>query len=152
MMRFVAIPQNGLPEDPVVSWPVIAADVASSYATFYDVIGHRPPWIGYLAVVGDECVGTCGFKGPPVSNRVEIAYFTFPDFEGRGMATEMARHLIAIAREGGTGLIVAAQTLPLEGASTRILRKLGFEHVATVDHDEDGMIWEWQLAAAEVDL
>jgi RimJ/RimL family protein N-acetyltransferase len=28
-----------------------------------------------------------------VNGRVEIAYFTFPDFEGRGIATEMAKAL-----------------------------------------------------------
>lgn len=42
-------------------------------------------------------VGTCGFKSSPDQGRVEIAYFTFPDFEGRGLATAMAGELLAIA-------------------------------------------------------
>jgi RimJ/RimL family protein N-acetyltransferase len=40
---------------------------------------------------------------------------------------------------------VAAQTLPERNASHRVLEKLGFEAVETVDHPEDGMVLEWQL-------
>ena len=40
---------------------------------------------------------------------------------------------------------MAAQTLPGRNASHRVLENLGFLHVATLDHPEDGTIWEWQL-------
>lgn len=52
-----------------------------------------PPWSGFLAVdrVQSVMVGTCGFKGPPASQRiVDIAYFTFPQFDGRGVAPSWA--------------------------------------------------------------
>lgn len=42
-------------------------------------------------------------------------------------------------------VLIAAQTLPQESASTTILRRLGFALVGTVDHPEDGPVWEWQL-------
>jgi RimJ/RimL family protein N-acetyltransferase len=89
-------------------------------------------------------VGGCGFKGAPADNRVEIAYSTFPDFEGRGLATQMARHLVDIALVTSPGITVAAQTLPEENASTTILRKLGFVFKETLIHPEDGQMWEWE--------
>lgn len=42
-------------------------------------------------------------------------------------------------------VLIAAQTLPQEGASTTILPRLGFTLVGTVDYPEDGPVWEWQL-------
>jgi [ribosomal protein S5]-alanine N-acetyltransferase len=90
-------------------------------------------------------VETCGYKGKPQGGRVEIAYFTFPVFEGRGYASAMAKRLVAIAREHDSSVVVAAQTLPERNASHRVLEKLEFQHVDTIDHPEDGMVWAWQL-------
>jgi RimJ/RimL family protein N-acetyltransferase len=48
-------------------------------------------WGSYLAYDGETPVGTCAFKtAPNAEGAVEIAYFTFPAFEGRGFATTMA--------------------------------------------------------------
>ena len=65
--------------------------------------------------------------------------------EGRGHATQTARALIAIARQAGPTLLIAAQTLSEENASTTILRKPGFRLLGSVHHPEDGEIWEWRL-------
>lgn len=100
------------------------------------------PWIGYLAEEQGVFVGTCAFKTPPVSNEVEIAYFTFPENEGRGVATSMAQSLVDIAAKNGVERI-KAQTLPEKNASTRILEKLGFRFSGQVMHPEDGEVWEW---------
>jgi RimJ/RimL family protein N-acetyltransferase len=91
-----------------------------------------------------SCVGTCGFKSVPRDGRVEIAYFSFPGNEGRGVATRMAAALVEIARGTDARVAVAAQTLPQESASTSVLKKLGFEHVDTLEHPEDGTVWEWR--------
>src|ERR1044071_6302171 len=59
--------------------------------------GASPPWTGYLAVDSTRraVVGTCGYTGPPdVAGQVEIAYFTFPAYEGQGYASGMARRLV----------------------------------------------------------
>ena len=109
------------------------------------------PWLGYLAWYAEpdgspslgEYRGSCAFKSNPVGGRVEIAYFTFPEFEGQGVATAMATGLVEIARAADPTLEVFAQTLPEHGASTAILTRLGFEHVADVVHAEDGRVWEW---------
>jgi RimJ/RimL family protein N-acetyltransferase len=76
---------------------------------------------------------------------VEIAYFTFPSHEGKGVATRMARELLRIARAAPAGEIAAiAHTLPQENASTAILRKLGFHLEGELLHPEDGLVWKWR--------
>jgi RimJ/RimL family protein N-acetyltransferase len=94
-------------------------------------------------VTAGIAVGGGGFKEAPKNGRVEIAYFTVPEFEGRGFASRTARALVAIARQADAGLIITAQTLPVENASTAILRKLGFRLDRTIDHPQDGEVWEW---------
>ncbi|HEY5078225.1 MAG TPA: GNAT family N-acetyltransferase, partial [Opitutaceae bacterium] len=103
------------------------------------------PWVAYLGMERDACVGTCAFTGPPREGRVEIAYFTFPGHEGRGVATRMAGELVAIARTAAPEVLVTAHTLQEEGASTRILRRLGFVLEGPLTHPRDGPIWVWSL-------
>ncbi|MDA0814484.1 MAG: GNAT family N-acetyltransferase [Verrucomicrobia bacterium] len=111
----------------------------------YQRTGFVSPWIGYIGfgLEDDLPVGVCGFKGQPVDSRVEIAYGTAPGHEGKGVATAMAAELVRITRAESENLAVVAQTLPQENASTRILKKLGFQIIGTVDHPED----EWELPA-----
>ena len=107
--------------------------------------GFHPPWVAYLVIDNGRCVGTCAFKGAPRENRVEIAYFTFPECEGQGLATQMAQALADIARAQIPGITVTAQTLPVQNASTHVLTKLGFKRVGTAEDDEVGVVWEWHL-------
>jgi RimJ/RimL family protein N-acetyltransferase len=121
-------------------WPVAmhadALQMCAESKALYDRVGHEPPWICYLAFDGAHLVGACGFVKPLRNGRVEIAYRTFAGFEGRGLATEMARALIDLA----DGEEVVARTRPALDASAAVLRKLGFDLVA-----RDGDQWEWQL-------
>jgi len=105
------------------------------------------PFGCYLA---EDCaarsiVGTCGFKSGPSAGTVEIAYFTFPPYERRGIATQMACELVEIARRSGAVSIVVAHTLPERNASTAVLTKLGFDQRGVVEDPEDGTIWRWEL-------
>ncbi|MGI8897844.1 MAG: GNAT family N-acetyltransferase [Pyrinomonadaceae bacterium] len=77
----------------------LATEVVEATTQLYRAVGYEPPWGGYLAFENGACVGSCGFKSPPQTNRVEIAYFTFPGHEARGIATQMASELIRIAWE-----------------------------------------------------
>ena len=147
-MELIAITENGDLAKPMPSMPVMAAEVVEATTQLYGSVGYEPPWTGYLAFEDDTCVGACGFKSPPQNNRVEIAYFTFPGHESRGMATQMASELIRLAREKMPALTVAAQTLPEENASTSVLKKLRFRLVGALEHPEDGRVWEWQLSDA----
>lgn len=127
---------------PAVRGSDFLAELCASTIALYPA-GEPPlPWTGYLVQVGEAFVGTCAFKGVPVHGQVEIAYFTFPDFEGRGIATRMAQHLLEVAAASGVRSL-RAQTLPERNASTRILEKLGFTWVGPVRHPDDGDVWEW---------
>jgi RimJ/RimL family protein N-acetyltransferase len=143
--QLVAIIQDGTLAKPVAPMSPLAAEVLEATTRLYRAVGYEPPWVGYLALENGSCVGSCGFKSAPENNRVEIAYFTFPGHESRGVATRMASTLIRIATDEMPGVTVAAQTLPEENASTSILKKLQFRFVGTIEHPEDGLVWEWQL-------
>ena len=126
----------------------LVRQVVAATLALYERSPRCEPWICYLAVDSEtsRVVGTCGFKAGPAGGSVEIAYFTFPEFEGRGYATEMAGLLVGIVRSGGVPT-VAAETAPERNASTRILEKLGFALVGeTVDADI-GKAWRWERPA-----
>lgn len=150
-MELVAITESGAPARPIGALPELPAEVAAATAELYGSEGFSPPWIGYLAIADiDEeegvCVGACAFKSPPRDRRVEIAYTTFPGYEGRGLATAMAAALLELARGADASVTPFAQTLPEPSASTRVLEKLGFCRAREVQHPEDGRVWEWELA------
>ena len=127
----------------------VAREVVHATVGLYETAGFTEPWIGYFAVRGSTLVGTCAFKSPPSDGRVEIAYCTFPEFEGQGVATSMARQIVALAESRAPESVVAAQTLPEPNASHRILEKIGFRHVSTLDHPDDGEVWEWHLVPSD---
>jgi RimJ/RimL family protein N-acetyltransferase len=105
-----------------------------------------PRWGGFLAVdeATGEVVGTCAYKGGPAADgSVEVAYHTFPPFEGRGCATAMAAQLVARAGRRR----VLAHTLPERNASCRVLEKAGFVWAGEVTDPDDGLVWRWVVDA-----
>jgi len=142
-MHLIPIPRDGNVSLSGITLPEVATSVIASTVQLYARGGYVEPWLGYLAIEGGKCVGGCGFTSPPADDVVEIAYFTYPDFEGRGVATHMAQRLISIAQEYNPSVRIIAHTLAEENASNHILGKLGFACTGTVDHPEDGKIWEW---------
>jgi uncharacterized protein (DUF924 family) len=109
--------------------------------------GAPPQRGGFLAVDTRtrQVVGSCAFKGAPdETGVVEIAYFTFPDFEGGGVARAMAAALLRRTAASSGVRRVRAHTLPEENASTRLLRRHGFAHLGTVVDPEDGPVWRWE--------
>lgn len=110
----------------------------------YEVTAFKPPWIGYLALAGEQIVGTCAFKSAPSDGAVEIAYFTFPGNEGQGIATVMARQLIDIAHAADRSLKIIAHTLPEKNASNAVLSKLGFLLLGDYEDPVAGTVWEWE--------
>jgi len=143
--ELVAIKQNGELAKSVTTTSPLGAEIIQGTRRMYQSSGYEPPWVGYLAFADGVSVGSCAFKSPPQNNRVEIAYFTFPEYQSRGIATRMATELVRIAFDKIPTVTVAAQTLPQDGASTSILKKLGFGLMETLEHPEDGLVWEWQL-------
>ena len=149
VMELIEITADGSPARPIGELSDVAIDVMTGTAEMYKATGYQPPWIGYLAIHKGKCVGTCAYKTPPVDGRVEIAYFTFPGYEGGGIATSMARHLVEVALAESKDLRICAQTLPEQNASTRVLEKLGFQKMAEIEHPEDGKVWEWERRAQQ---
>lgn len=145
-VSLITIERDGTPPPYLEPLPQVALEVLRATSKLYESVGYEEPWVGYLALADSTTVGTCAFKSPPRDGRVEIAYCTFPGHEGRGFATAMAAELVVMARQNRPSVLVAAQTLPERNASHRILEKLGFRHVTTLDHPEDGTVWEWRLA------
>jgi RimJ/RimL family protein N-acetyltransferase len=144
-LRLIPIDRAGSPAASCPLLDEVAKGACAATATLYAKVGFVPPWLGHLALCDERIVGICGFTGPPASGEVEIAYFTFPDFEGRGIATAMARELVALARGADPGLAVTAKTRPQSNASTRILEKLGFVLRGTAEDPDEGQVWDWEL-------
>lgn len=103
---------------------------------------------------GRQVVGTCGFLAPVQSGRVEIAFWTFPPFEGRGWATGMTRSLVARAFEDPAVHTVFAHTLPERDPAASVLTANGLVRVQTRRRDESpreggapvrGRVWRWEL-------
>jgi RimJ/RimL family protein N-acetyltransferase len=113
------------------------------YEDFYPEIGFIVPWAGYFIIRDGEIVGSCSFVGQPRDGRVEIAYWTFKQFEGQGIASFACKELISIAYQTDAGLTVTAKTAPEENASTKVLKKNGFIFSEIVQDDEIGEAWLW---------
>ena len=129
----------------------VAQTVAQHSLAFMKTFPYETPpeWFGYLVVEGEtrQLVGTCSLKGPPVDGAVEIAYFTFPGFEGRGIGTEMARFLVERALTLRDVTTVIAHTAAESNASTRILEKIGMRFAGEAQEDELP-VWRWELGTA----
>jgi len=104
----------------------------------------RPhPWGAYLVRLNNRAIGLCAFKtAPTCDGEVEIAYMTFPDFQGRGHATATIAALVEIAE--AEGVAPFALTLPEENGSNTALRRNGFVYAGEVDDPDDGLVWRWE--------
>jgi ribosomal-protein-alanine N-acetyltransferase len=93
-------------------------------------------------------VGCGGWKGAPVDGVVELGYAVAPARRRRGVATSAVRDLLSRAQD--TGLrVVTAHTLAQDSASTAVLRRCGFKHVAEFVHPDDGIVWRWECLVGE---
>ena len=115
-----------------------------------DLLSRDPrpdPWGSYVVELDGAPVGVAAFKSAPgPSGEVEIAYRTFPTYEGRGHATGTIALLVAAALAGGARPI--ALTLPEENASNTALRRNGFVYAGEVMDPEDGLVWRWERSCA----
>jgi len=147
-MDLVEISVDGTPAQALGALPEFVMNACTQTAAHYTKVGFSPPWISFLAICDSQVVGICAFITAPVYGRVEIAYHTFPLFEGRGVATAMVRELIARAKRSDPQVELFAHTLAEPNASNAILHKLGFKFVGQHCHAEEGEIWEWRHRTA----
>lgn len=151
---------RGSPTAPVAGRPthLLTDGVEALVRAVVDAAGqedHDPQWGTFLGVDPDthQVVGTCGYRGDPRSGRVEIAFWTFPPFEGRGWATAMAKALVARALAHPDVEVVLAHTLPERAPATSVLTAAGLLYTGTVRRDERsgpgatavrGRVWRWE--------
>ena len=112
---------------------------------FYPKIGFNKPWVGYFAFNNNQVVGTGGFTGQPKDGKVEIAYWTFKEFENQGIASFVCKQIITIAKATDLNIIITAKTAPEHNASTKILQNNGFAFTEITQDDEIGNAWLWTL-------
>jgi RimJ/RimL family protein N-acetyltransferase len=156
-MRLSPRLEKALSDDPAYQDAMLKQDWARLAESVVRVVGSHtsegdeepsaPHWGGYMAIdpETDEVVGSCAFKGTPAADgTVEIAYFTYPGFEGRGYATAMASQLLALGSESPEVKRVMAHTLPMRNASTRILERIGMTLIGEVVDPDDGLVWRWE--------
>lgn len=115
------------------------------YDDYYQEIGYHFPWIGYFVQKENQIVGSCGFKGQPKKGKVEIAYWTFDEYERQGVSTFSCKELIKISQDFDPTIIITATTAPEHNASTKILRNNGFTFDGIVQDHEIGDAWLWSL-------
>ena len=116
-----------------------------SYNEYYPKIGYNLPWIGYFIIKDDKIVGSCGYTGKPVDGKVEIAYWTFKEYEGQGIASFACNELISISRKTDPAIKITAKTEPRNNVSTKILVNNGFTFSEVVQDEEIGDAWLWYL-------
>ncbi len=119
------------------------------YEDYYPKIGFHLPWVAYLVVRQNQVVGSCSFTGKPNDGKVEIAYWTFKEFEGQGIASFACKELIKISQNADQKVTVTAKTAPEHNASTRILENNKFIFTEIVQDAEIGDAWLWTLKPEE---
>lgn len=122
------------------------------YIDFYPKIGFNLPWVGYFIIKENIVVGSCGFVGQPKDGKVELAYWTFKEFEGQGIASFACQELVKIAKQTDPGVTITAKTAPEKNASTQILAKNHFVFTEIVQDDEIGDAWLWTYKTFRNDL
>ena len=116
------------------------------YVDYYPKIGFNLPWVSYLVLLENQVVGSCAFTGQPINGQVEIAYWTFNEFEGHGIASFACKELIKISQNADPDIVITAKTAPEHNASTRILEKNKFIFTEIVQDEEIGNAWLWTLS------
>ncbi len=92
-------------------------------------------WI-FHAVADGRFVGRAGLHHASVEGRpeLELAYALLPEFWGSGLATEMGVASLGVAFDALAQPEVVAFTLPSNGASRRVMEKLGFGYERDIVH------------------
>ncbi len=101
-------------------------------------------WSGMIIHTEDHrAIGSMGFKSPPDHNgAIEIGYDIAPAYQGQGYATEMAREFVHWALQQSAVRRIAAECLPDNWASIRVLEKLGMQRIA---ERQDMIYWEFPM-------
>jgi ribosomal-protein-alanine N-acetyltransferase len=108
-------------------------------------------WCPNVVVLEGQMIGHAGYHGPPGSNSaqnpdaVEFGYTIYPQWRGKGYATQAAVTLMDLAEERAGIRHFVLSVSPENDASLAIVRKLGF--VKTGEHmdEKDGLEHVFEL-------
>lgn len=105
-------------------------------------------WWSYLPIhkADNMLIGLCGYKGQPAEDgMVELGYEIMGPYQNKGLATEVAKALVANAFRIEAVTTIQAHTLGAMNASTKVLTKCGFTKTDDIDGQELGTLWKWVL-------
>jgi [ribosomal protein S5]-alanine N-acetyltransferase len=108
-------------------------------------------WCPHVVVLDGLMIGGAGYHGPPGVNAmqspdaVEYGYTIYPQWRGRGYATEASRLLMDMAEEWAGISHFVLSVAPDNEPSLAIVRKLGFVRTGERMDAEDGLEHVFEL-------
>jgi ribosomal-protein-alanine N-acetyltransferase len=128
--RFAQLLQAHVPEN----WPPeSAADALPLFLNWLEAAPEQVGWFGWYALLMQSAepaapvlVGGGGFLGPPIDGEVQVGYSMLPQFQGRGIATEMVAGLVGWALNQAVVTCIVGETEWENPASVQVLKKIGF--------------------------
>ena len=111
-------------DDTVISREQAAAVIESSIESFKT---HGFGLWSLFPKIGESLIGFCGFRFFGDAEEIEILYGVAPAYWGQGLATEAAQAMLRCGfEEQGFGFIYAGADPP-NGASFRVMEKIGMK-------------------------
>jgi ribosomal-protein-alanine N-acetyltransferase len=115
------------------NWPPESArDALPLFLAWMEAAPDQEGWFGWYALLlasngaPPTLVGGGGFLGPPAAGEVQIGYSMLPQFQRRGIATEMVAGLVVWALSQNQVGCIVAETEWENPASVQVLKKIGF--------------------------
>lgn len=149
--RFAELLQATVPGD----WPPeSAADALPLFLSWLEAAPDQVGWFGWYALLPESTeaelptlVGGGGFLGPPSHGEVQIGYSMLPQFQRRGIATEMVAGLVGWALSQPAVNCIVGETEWENPASVQVLKKIGFATLGATNNS-GGMRFELRRTAA----
>jgi ribosomal-protein-alanine N-acetyltransferase len=149
--QFARLLEAEVPED----WPPESArDALPLFLSWMESAPDQTGWFGWYALllassgVPPTLVGGGGFLGPPAAGEVQIGYSMLPQFQRRGIATEMVAGLVTWALSQSEVRCIVAETEWENPASVQVLTKIGFIALGATN-DAGGMRFELRRPAGQ---
>ncbi|HEY2883621.1 MAG TPA: GNAT family protein [Rhizomicrobium sp.] len=99
----------------------------------------------WLIVAGNEVVGLCGYKLPPLPDgKVEIGYGVAKGRRGNGYASRAVRAMLEEARRDSSFSTLTAATAIANIVSQRVLERNSFVRTGTTYDPDDGELIWWR--------
>ena len=133
--------------DPLCAPPLMADALTSMREQILAESEHprHGPWLA-ISRTTREAVGSVGLSGS-VSDEgtLLVGYSIYPEFEGRGYATEATKALISWALSQPGTQVIQATIPPWHTPALRVAEKLGMHQVGTGHDDEVGEVLVFEL-------